>query len=1420
PTYPFQHERFWPRLAASTGDAAGLGLTATGHPLLGAVMTLPDRTVFTSVLSTNTVPWLADHVVAGTVLFPGTGFAELASYAGHYLGLPCLRDLTLYAPLAISGSVLLRVTISGDGPERDLAVHTAVDADGEWIQHATGVLGDEPSETVPDGQAGAWPPAGAEPIALDGFYEDLATHGYGYGPTFQSLRAAWRDGGDVVADVRLPQEQAADASGYHVHPALLDAALHAAALTVAAGDGRTLLPFSWTDFRVLRSGANALRVRLTPLSGDSVSVQVRDGAGDLVAAASALSFRPLPAAGTDPGQGQAMHRVHWTSMPTAPADSLDADLVPLSGSAGAEGAHQTVRHTLDLIQARLADDASAPLVLVTRGAVDTGAGVTDLAAASAWGLVRSAQSENPGRFVLLDLDETTPLDDPVVGSAVASGESQLAIRAGAVLVPRLVRQAPGELSVPWSASGRVLITGGTGRLGALVARHLVRVHGVRELLLVSRSGSAAEGAVELVAELAEAGARVEVVACDTADRQALREVLDAYPVDAVVHAAGVLDDCLVTDLTPERLSRVLTPKVDAAWNLHELTRDRDLSAFVLFSAAAGITGGPGQGNYAAANAYLDALAAHRHAEGRPGVSLAWGLWAEASGMTGHLDDEAVQRLGRSGVRPLTTDDALALFDHGVAGTEPLLVPVMLDATALRRRAADGTLAPLFSALFRARLPRAVAAAGGPGGFATLAEPDRLRALSDLVRAEVAATLGYSGAEVVDPDRAFKDLGFDSLTAVELRNRLAKTVGVRLPATLVFDFPSTARLVEHLSELVGAASTAAPARRTAPVRADEPIAIVGIGCRYPGGVASPEQLWELVVGEREAVGDWPMDRGWDVDALYNPDPDSSGTSYARTGGFLYDAAEFDAPFFGISPREAVAMDPQQRLLLETSWEAVERAGIDPRSLRGSRTGVFAGVMYQDYAARVHQITEDLAEFEGYLGTGSSGSVASGRISYSLGLEGPAVTVDTACSSSLVALHLASQALRTGECDLALAGGVTVLSTPALFVEFSRQRGLSPDGRCRSYADSADGTGFAEGVGMLLVERLSDARRLGHPVLAVVRGSAVNQDGASNGLTAPNGPSQQRVIRAALAAAGLSTTDVDAVEGHGTGTTLGDPIEAQALLATYGQDRSGDRPLWLGSIKSNIGHTQAAAGVAGVIKMVMAMRAGVLPRTLNVDEPSGQVDWTDGQVKLLTEPQPWEVDERPRRAGVSSFGVSGTNAHVVLEQAPAAEQEPAPVEQVSTPGGVVPWVVSGRSPEALGAAVGSLVGWVSGDGAVDVGAVGAGLVGRSRFEYRAVSVGGDVQELVGGLRGVQAGRVVGGRLVWVFPGQGSQWAGMALDLLNESPVFAEAIAECEVAFGGLVDWSLVEVLRSGVVPERVDVVQPVLFAVHVGLARVWG
>ena len=621
-------------------------------------------------------------------------------------------------------------------------------------------------------------------------------------------------------------------------------------------------------------------------------------------------------------------------------------------------------------------------------------------------------------------------------------------------------------------------------------------------------------------------------------------------------------------------------------------------------------------------------------------------------------------------------------------------------------------------------------------------------------------------------------------------------------------------------------------------AAEPIAIVGMACRYPGGANSPAQLWELVASGTDAISAFPGDRGWDLERIYDPDPDRPGTTYVREGGFVYDAGEFDPGFFGISPREALVMDPQERLALETTWEALEDAAIDPISIRGVDVGVFAGVMYHDYGWDRRASSPELGDF---LSTGGSASLVSGRVAYVLGLEGPAMTVDTACSSSLVALHLAARALRAGDCSLALAGGVTTLATPVIFTQFSRQRGVARDARCKSFSDAADGAGFSEGVGTLVLERLSDAQRNGHRVLATIRGSAINQDGASNGLTAPNGPAQERVIRSALANAGLRPADVDAVEAHGTGTMLGDPIEAGALLATYGQER--ERPLLLGSLKSNIGHAQAAAGVGGVIKMVMAMREGALPKTLHVEQPSSKIDWGAGKVELLLEKRPWEANGAPRRAAVSSFGATGTNAHMVLEEAPRlageppprgqAGDRPIPVEWSADPQPPVPLCLSAKSETALREAAGRLASRLGEAGELDLLDVGFSLAtGRATFEHRAVLLGADDEQLVADLIALRDGEVVpavaqgkataSAKVAFLFPGQGSQWPGMGAELAAASPVFAGRLAECDDALSQYTGWSVRDVLRGAEgAPsiERIEVVQPVLFAVSVALAELW-
>ncbi|MEV0570828.1 SDR family NAD(P)-dependent oxidoreductase, partial [Dactylosporangium sp. NPDC050588] len=1227
---------------------------------------------------------------------------------------PVLRELTVQAPLVLDGAVEVQTAVNAD---RQVAIYSRAADDEPWTCHATGALDQE----RPLAHSVEWLPADAVPLSTADLYDRLAERGYEYGPVFQGVRAAWEAGDELYAEVELPPSEHGRAAGSTIHPALLDAATHMAGARAARDeDAPVLLPFAWQDVAVYATGATRVRVRMR-VDGASLSLTLTDVDGALVATVGSLVLRALSER-LSVAPVRDLYTVDWVEV--GRAGEAEADL-PVWDCAGVG-----LADVLTGVQQRLAADEQRWVVLVPDSQDRP-------ERAAVWGLLASAQSEHPDRLVLVDA-----VDAGVARAAVAvCDEPQLRVDGdGGVRVPRLVRAAPGGGDVDFG-TGPVLITGGTGTLGGLLARHLVDAYGVTDLVLVSRRGLAA-------GRLGEELPQARIVACDVSDREALKALLEECRPSAVIHAAGVLDDATVANLTESQLEAVFSAKAVAARHLHELTDG--LSAFVLFSSASGVFGSAGQANYAAANAYLDALARQRRAQGLPAQSLAWGFWDSESAMTGSADRE---RLERSRVLPIGNELGLRLFDAAIRVDAPAVVPVRLRLTGTQ------AVPPLLSRLVPATRTTAAAATRDTAWAQRLSglDVDRRRAeVLRLVCAQAAAVLGFPGEDRIEPGSAFREMGFDSLTAVELRNRVAAQSDVRLPATLVFDYPSPVALAAHLDELMfgGPRTVAVPATMT--TTQDDPIVVVEMACRFPGGVSSPEDLWQLLTDGADAIGGLPTDRGWDLASLYDPAGAKPGTAYTRHGGFLAGAADFDADLFGISPREALAMDPQQRLLLEVSWEVLERAGIDPLSLRGSRTGVFTGLMYHDYGSRVRSVP---AELEGYFTNGNAGSVASGRVAYSFGFEGPAVTVDTACSSSLVALHLAVQALRSGECDLALAGGASVMATPSVLVEFSRQRGLAEDGRCKSFAAAADGTGFSEGAGVLLVERLSDARRNGHRVLAVVRGSAVNQDGASNGLTAPNGPSQQRVIRQALASAGLSAADVDVVEAHGTGTRLGDPIEAQAVLATYGQDR--EQPVLLGSVKSNIGHTQAAAGVAGVMKMILAMRHGLVPQSLHIDTPTPEVDWSAGAVELVTTTSTWPETGRPRRAGVSSFGVSGTNAHIIVEQ---AAEEPDPV--VSSDGPAV-WLLSARSREALQAQVGRLAAFVERRPEVSAHSIAVGLARRALLPYRAVAVDGVLDGLE--LPVVPASP---GGVVWVFSGQGWQWEGMARRLLAESPVFASA------------------------------------------------
>ncbi|KOG17709.1 type I polyketide synthase [Streptomyces viridochromogenes] len=1499
PTYAWDAQRHWIEPAAS---ATGPGLfDRAAHPLLGVQLQSADRTrwTFRDEWSPATADWLPDHTVFGRTVVSGTTLLELcrAALAVVRPDTPAdVCDLLLLAPLTLPGTgtveVSVEVVTAGAVPEITVHSRPRGQEPTDWTLHATASAA-EPA-AAPGGEPPTWPET-AEPAWPEDTYERLTELGLGYGPAFQGVRQAAATGdGTLLARLTLPPVARDGADPYPVHPALLDAALHVAA-ALDSSDRRVMLPVAMARCVLPPGGATDLTasVRRTGGSGTdpapdrapdlTLDVTLWDADGFPAGRLEGVRLRAVNPADLHSGSenGRHLYEVAWTAAPDKPAEVPDtawavrgdgsdpavmtalrdlraagvqvtdegADTVvrvwprTAPDTEPAEAAHQLAATAVAELQALIAlppDRAPTRTIWVTRGAIAATDGdrVPDVAQSVLWGLARGARTEHPDLgLTLLDLDGGQP---PLLCAAAHADEPELVLRAGELLAPRLVRArpAPSGRPSPIPTDGTVLITGGLGAVGRGIAR-LLAENGVPRLLLTSRRGTGDPGATDVVAELAALGAEVEIAPCDVADAAAVAELLarigDESPLRGIVHCAGVLADGVVAELTADRLAQVLRPKVDGAAHLHRLTADRPLDLFLLVSSAAGVVGNAGQANYAAANVFLDQLAHHRQALGLPGVSVSFGAWAGEGLAADHADLERMARLGH---RALTPDQGRELTGLALRREAPHLVAWALDLPRLRAAAPTG-------ALWRSLLPAPHPAQAGSrtpaDRLARLPEPERAARVLALVREEAAHALGLRSAESVRPDQPLRDLGMDSVTAVDLRNRIGTRIGTKLPATLLFDHPTPTRLAEYL--LTGALATTRRTSRevasesVSTPSSDEPVALVAMACRLPGGVSDPEGLWHLVAEGRDAVGPFPAGR-WDVESLYDPDPDALGKSYAREGGFLDDIESFDAGFFGITPKEAAAMDPQQRLLLETAWESLERAGIVPADLAGSTTGVYVGMFGSDYLSGTR-----LDQLDGYVGTGSALSVASGRLAYTLGLNGPALTVDTACSSSLVAVHLAAQALRAGECDLALAGGVTLMVTPQTFVEFSRLRGLSPTGRCRSFSDGADGAIWAEGAGMVVLKRLSEARRDGDRVLAVLRGTAVNQDGRSQGLSAPNGPAQERVIRRALEQSGLRPADIDHVEAHGTGTTLGDPIEANALAEVFGDSRPEGRPLYLGSLKSNVGHAQAASGVLGLIKVVQSLHNESLPRTLHADTPSRHVDWADSGLRLLREETAWPATrERVRRAGVSAFGISGTNAHVIVEEAGSDVQPRAgsavesdndsdvASEAAELPSGKHLFVLSGRGEAGLRGQAGALARHLA-DASAALPDIAHTLARhRSHFERRAAVVAEGRDELRSVLGEFAAGRIPlpplreeqTGKVAFVYSGHGGQWPGMGLDLLAESEAFREELTRIDEAVQRHVGWSVLNALRA---PEefspleRTEFLQPTLFAVNAALTAAW-
>jgi myxalamid-type polyketide synthase MxaC len=1146
--------------------------------------------------------------------------------------------------------------------------------------------------------------------------------------------------------------------------------------------------------------------------------------------------------------------VHLWSLDARSPEAMTAEALELDQRLGCGSVLPLVRSL-----AGRAGPAAPRIWLVTRGVHSIGAAALPVSVGQAplWGLGKVLALEHPELWGgLVDLDSERSADEArrlYQEVSASDGEDQVALRGEERrLVARLVRHSArndNDARAALRPDGTYLITGGLGGLGLEVARWLVE-QGARRLVLVGRSGlpersawpslSAGSDAVgrriAAVQQLEERGVSVEIAAVDVSDEEQMtllfeRIAREMPPLRGVVHAAGVSTHQPLKSLEWEAVQAVLRPKALGAWILHELTRGLSLDFFVLFSSISAVWGSTGMGHYAAANALLDALAQHRRSLDLPALSVDWGPWSGA----GMASEELRERLSTMGVSALAPEDALTLLGRLLATEERQIAVAQVDWARFAPMYEARRARPILEHLRPARRSRegqrpSIEAASWRPQLDAAAPAERSALLFELVQKTVARLLGFGASHPLDVARGFNEMGIDSLMAVELKTQLERNLGLALPATLSFNYPTLEALTAFLANELAPVAPVAPAPHPAPAEADEPIAIVGMGCRLPGGVADPEAYWRLLCDRVDAISEVPPSR-WDIDAYFDPNVDAPGKMYTRFGGFVEHVDLFDPQFFGISPREAASMDPQQRLLLEVAWEALESAGHGSHQSGARKAGVFVGITMSDYGRLIAE--EGSTSVDSYFATGNSLNVAAGRLSYVLGLQGPSMAIDTACSSSLVAVHLACESLRRGECLMALAGGVNLILAPEMTIGACRAHMMAPDGRCKTFDASADGFVRSEGCGVIVLKRLSDAVADGDTILALIRGSAVNQDGRSGGLTVPNGLAQAALIRGALAQADIPPSQVGYLEAHGTGTSLGDPIEVEAMWSVLKEGRTKDQRLHMGSVKTNIGHLESASGIAGLLKVVLALQHAEIPPHLHLTKPNPKIPWGDIDVEIpprLTALPP--IGGR-RIAGVSSFGFSGTNAHVVLEEAPPPSPPPAAVDP---PRPLHLLTLSARSRPTLLALAARYADLLGSAGALDPADICfTSHVGRAHFEHRLVAVGGSSSSLrdvlirmtaQGEARGGVEGHAPAGarrKVAFLFTGQGSQYAGMGRELYDTHPAFRRTLDRCAELLGPHLDRPLLSVMypASGDEPliDETAYAQPALFALEVALAELW-